>query len=118
MGWAFSRQNSQVGKDGLFVARPTMGIEEYLTEPRQLLASSVLVPAKQKDKFLAATDLLIATIKQYWHTDWQPLRLHGDCHPGNILWRDGPMFVDLMMPEMVQRFRTCGCYYTASAESN
>lgn len=26
-----------------------------------------------------------------------PLRLHGDCHPGNILWRedDGPHFVDL-----------------------
>jgi Ser/Thr protein kinase RdoA (MazF antagonist) len=21
--------------------------------------------------------------------------LHGDCHPGNILWRDGPLFVDL-----------------------
>ncbi|HEI6852612.1 TPA: serine/threonine protein kinase [Yersinia enterocolitica] len=84
-----------VGNDALFVARSTIGIEEYLTEPRQLLASSELVPAKQRDKFLAATDLLISTIKQYWHTDWQPLRLHGDCHPGNILWRDGPMFVDL-----------------------
>jgi Ser/Thr protein kinase RdoA (MazF antagonist) len=23
------------------------------------------------------------------------IRLHGDCHPGNILWRDGPTFVDL-----------------------
>lgn len=23
------------------------------------------------------------------------LRLHGDCHAGNILWRDGPLFVDL-----------------------
>ncbi|MDX1444232.1 MAG: serine/threonine protein kinase [Gammaproteobacteria bacterium] len=23
------------------------------------------------------------------------IRLHGDCHPGNILWRDGPHFVDL-----------------------
>ena len=22
------------------------------------------------------------------------LRLHGDCHPGNILWRDGPLLVD------------------------
>ncbi|MEY4474238.1 MAG: hypothetical protein RL248_5 [Pseudomonadota bacterium] len=85
----------QVGSDGLFVVRPTMDIEEYLIEPRQLLASSLLVPAKQKDNFLAATDLLIATVKLYWHTDWQPLRLHGDCHPGNILWRDGPMFVDL-----------------------
>ncbi|EOA2962454.1 phosphotransferase, partial [Yersinia enterocolitica] len=47
----------QVGSDALFVARSTIGIEEYLTEPRQLLASSELVPAKQRDKFLAATDL-------------------------------------------------------------
>lgn len=23
------------------------------------------------------------------------IRLHGDCHPGNILWREGPVFVDL-----------------------
>jgi Ser/Thr protein kinase RdoA (MazF antagonist) len=23
------------------------------------------------------------------------IRLHGDCHPGNILWREGPFFVDL-----------------------
>lgn len=23
------------------------------------------------------------------------LRLHGDCHPGNVLWRDGPHLVDL-----------------------
>ncbi|CRY55589.1 serine/threonine protein kinase [Yersinia intermedia] len=85
----------QVGRDKLFVTRPTISTDEYLTEPRQLLASSNLVPAKQRDKFLAVTDLLVSTIKQYWHTDWQPLRLHGDCHPGNILWRDGPMFVDL-----------------------
>ena len=25
----------------------------------------------------------------------QDIRLHGDCHPGNILWRDGPFFVDM-----------------------
>ena len=28
-------------------------------------------------------------------TGWQSLRLHGDCHVGNLLWRDGPHFVDL-----------------------
>ena len=26
---------------------------------------------------------------------YEKIRLHGDCHPGNILWRDGPLFVDL-----------------------
>ena len=34
-------------------------------------------------------------------TPFTPIRLHGDCHPGNILWRDedpaghGPHIVDL-----------------------
>jgi Ser/Thr protein kinase RdoA (MazF antagonist) len=26
---------------------------------------------------------------------FRTIRLHGDCHPGNLLWRDGPFFVDL-----------------------
>ena len=28
--------------------------------------------------------------------EWRPIRLHGDCHIGNVLWTDaGPHFVDL-----------------------
>ena len=72
-----------------------MGIEEYLTAPRQALAGCELLPAAQREGFLQATDNLIAAIKPHWHLNWQPRRLHGDCHPGNILWRDGPLFVDL-----------------------
>src|SRR5690625_6565021 len=26
--------------------------------------------------------------------EYTSIRLHGDCHPGNILWRDAPHFVD------------------------
>lgn len=85
----------QVGKERLFVERPTIGVEEYLSVPRKVLASTHLVPKTQRDTFLNALDTLIVTIKQVWRLDWQPLRLHGDCHPGNILWRDGPIFVDL-----------------------
>lgn len=32
---------------------------------------------------------------EQWHYRGNTLRLHGDCHAGNILWRDGPLFVDL-----------------------
>lgn len=45
--------------------------------------------------FLTATTRLIDEVKLHWNTSWQARRLHGDCHPGNILWRDGPLFVDL-----------------------
>lgn len=85
----------QVGRRALFQHRPSIGINEYLLEPRTLLAASPLVPAALKDAFLSATDALIDAVRVRWGENTETLRLHGDCHPGNILWRDGPLFVDL-----------------------
>ncbi|MHA6308379.1 serine/threonine protein kinase [Hafnia paralvei] len=85
----------QVGKQQLFSERPTIGLDEYLYQPRDVLERTPLLPAKLRPAFLAALDSLIVEVEQYWTTDWAPVRLHGDCHPGNILWRDGPLFVDL-----------------------
>ncbi|MEW7947643.1 serine/threonine protein kinase, partial [Enterobacter hormaechei subsp. xiangfangensis] len=56
---------------------------------------SALIPNALKDNFLTATDKLIDAVKACWRDDITTLRLHGDCHAGNILWRDGPLFVDL-----------------------
>lgn len=78
-----------------FVHRPTIGLTEYVDQPLQILASSTLVPKGLKDSLLASIERLRTTLQNCWHTQWRPLRLHGDCHPGNILWRDGPLFVDL-----------------------
>ena len=85
----------QTGRRKLFSARPDIGLREYLFEPRELFEHTPLIPSALKKSFLSATDALIEEVKLHWHTDFQPLRLHGDCHPGNILWRDGPLFVDL-----------------------
>ncbi|MCQ4096378.1 serine/threonine protein kinase [Erwinia persicina] len=85
----------QVGRRQTFAARPTIGLEEYIDEPLQVLTDSPLVPSKLKSDLLASIGRLRTTLQNCWHTQWQPLRLHGDCHPGNILWRDGPLFVDL-----------------------
>ena len=85
----------QTGRRKQFAARPDMGLHEYLFEPRELFEHTHLIPSALKKRFLSATDALIAEVKLHWHADFQPLRLHGDCHPGNILWRDGPLFVDL-----------------------
>ncbi|KAG6336982.1 hypothetical protein ID866_2128 [Astraeus odoratus] len=85
----------QTGRKTEFTVRPTIGIHEYLTEPRQIFETSALIPAALKDDFLNATDKLIAAVKTCWRDDISVLRLHGDCHAGNILWRDGPLFVDL-----------------------
>lgn len=85
----------QVGRRSLFQARPTIGLDEYLWQPRALFEDSVMIPKSLKPAFLTATDTLINEVEQHWSGDAELLRLHGDCHPGNILWRDGPLFVDL-----------------------
>ncbi|WP_436859304.1 serine/threonine protein kinase [Citrobacter tructae] len=83
------------GREHLFSYRPTIGLDEYLIEPRKLFENAKLIPSGQKVAFLKATDALIAAVTDKWHTKFDMLRLHGDCHAGNILWRDGPLFVDL-----------------------
>jgi Ser/Thr protein kinase RdoA (MazF antagonist) len=85
----------KVGQVQLFQHRPTIGLEEYLYQPRQILQNSTFIPHHLENAFFSDLDLLIARLEQYWSDAWQPIRLHGDGHPGNILWRDGPIFVDL-----------------------
>ena len=85
----------RVGQRTTFAHRPTISLEEYLYQPRQVLEQSSMIPEHLKHAFFADLDTLIRELEQQWHNDWQSIRLHGDCHPGNILWRDGPLFVDL-----------------------
>ncbi|QRG79045.1 serine/threonine protein kinase [Citrobacter sp. R56] len=85
----------QTGRKRPFASRPTIGLEEYLFEPRKLFEDAPLIPSGQRDAFLKATDGLISAVTERWHARFDTLRLHGDCHAGNILWRDGPLFVDL-----------------------
>lgn len=85
----------QTGRQKRFTHRPDMGVNEYLREPRQLFETTSLIPTSLKEAFLSAVDKLIDAVMAQWHNRANVLRLHGDCHAGNILWRDGPMFVDL-----------------------
>ncbi len=85
----------QTGRKTTFIHRPSIDVNEYLIEPRHVFEHSTLIPSGLKVAFLNATDSLIEAVMAQWHTRFDPLRLHGDCHAGNILWRDGPLFVDL-----------------------
>lgn len=84
-----------IGAKQAFVHRPSMSLEEYLYQPRALLQNSDFIPLHLQNAFFNDLDLLIASLEAQWDNSYTPIRLHGDCHPGNILWRDGPMFVDL-----------------------
>lgn len=80
------------GKD--FEFRPAFTLDSHLYTSRETLTNTSLVPQHLQEAFFTILDQVIELTAQRY-TPTSQLRLHGDCHPGNILWRDGPTFVDL-----------------------
>ncbi|HLK70486.1 MAG TPA: serine/threonine protein kinase [Steroidobacteraceae bacterium] len=65
---------------------------------RDALLASPLLPAHMHTAYLQTSETLLAGIKSAFQsaTPLAMIRLHGDCHLGNILWQStGPLFVDL-----------------------
>ncbi len=87
-----------VGATRRFRERPTLSIELFGHDPlEQLLASDWIPPHLTASYEAIATDLLSAVERNFDEVgDYREIRLHADCHPGNVLWTDaGPHFVDL-----------------------
>ncbi|ALS96962.1 serine/threonine protein kinase [Lacimicrobium alkaliphilum] len=79
-----------------FAHRPGVSVEAFLYQPRKVLDQTTLVPEELRLPLFTVMDqVIVQTAGQYQQGTFTPIRLHGDCHPGNILWRDGPTFVDL-----------------------
>ena len=56
------------------------------------------IPRHIEAAYTSVADDALAIVEQRFSeaTPYRTLRLHGDCHPGNVLWTDaGPHFVDL-----------------------
>jgi Ser/Thr protein kinase RdoA (MazF antagonist) len=89
-----------VGAARPFRERPRLGLQEFGTEARDWLLQHQMVPLDVEAAWRTACDAALAAVEQAFGTDGRDarvLRLHGDCHPGNILWTPdhGPHFVDL-----------------------
>lgn len=82
-----------------FKHRPSFNSDEMLFQAQTTIANSNFVPkVLNKAFFTILAQVIEVAAKQYnQHNQGTPqIRLHGDCHAGNILWRDeGPHFVDL-----------------------
>ena len=86
------------GAAGAFRERTRLGIESHGLEPRAWLLASGLVPADLKEAWSSATALALDGVRRCYEraAGVKNIRLHGDCHSGNVLWTDdGPHFVDL-----------------------
>ncbi len=83
-----------VSSTNAFQHRPPLNQTTHLDTPVETLNASSLIPDTLKTAFFAILEPLVNATKDRY-IDFANIRLHGDCHPGNILWRDGPSFVDL-----------------------
>ena len=87
-----------VGDGARFVHRGRIGIESHGEAPVDFLLEGGWLPPELEDNFATLADALVDAMDAAWARagDVHELRLHGDCHPGNILWREGQAhFVDL-----------------------
>jgi Ser/Thr protein kinase RdoA (MazF antagonist) len=86
-----------VGATRPFAERPVLDIESFGREPRDWLLAHDFIPEDLVDAWKRAADLALAGVARSFERAGQvrSIRLHGDCHAGNVLWTDdGPHFVD------------------------
>ena len=94
-----------VGAVRSFEDRPALSVATFGDEPRDWLLDSGLLPADLKETWVATVDLALDGVENHFKMiEARQIRLHGDCHAGNILWTHegnraealgGPHFVDL-----------------------
>ena len=86
-----------VGATRPFTLRPALDIESFGREPRDWLLAHDFIPEDLVDAWTSAADLALTGVTRCFERAGRvrSIRLHGDCHAGNVLWTDdGPHFVD------------------------
>jgi Ser/Thr protein kinase RdoA (MazF antagonist) len=81
-----------------FKQRIQLSTESYGQEPYDFLLEQNVVPDYLKSNFCTTVETALQKVRQIFksigHIDY--IRLHGDCHAGNVLWSEsGPHIVDL-----------------------
>jgi len=80
-----------------FRARPALTIETFGEEPRDYLLAHGFIPPDLLPAWRSVADLALEGVRRCYARAGpvRAIRLHGDCHAGNVLWTDdGPHFVD------------------------
>ena len=85
-----------VGARSDFRHRPALTVESFGDESREFLIEHEFVPEDLRPAWTSVVDQALHGVRRaYEGRASRSLRLHGDCHGGNVLWTDdGPHFVD------------------------
>lgn len=87
-----------IGASASFKHRPQISIDRFGREPVAYLLGNDWLPSHLESAFESLSKHLLEAVEATWARagSFRRIRLHGDCHPGNILWRDDTAhFVDL-----------------------
>ncbi|WP_292995932.1 serine/threonine protein kinase [Nitrosomonas sp.] len=81
-----------------FQHRPTLDIASFGLEPLDFLLTNNFIPADLEAAYRSVAEQSLVGVRLCFEragNHIKALRLHGDCHAGNVLWTDsGPHFVD------------------------
>lgn len=80
----------------VFEHRPTLNVPTFGDQPLEFLLASDYIPVDLVPAYRSTAEDVLRRVRQIFEqaAETVAIRLHGDCHPGNVLWRDGPHFVD------------------------
>ncbi|MGL6069649.1 serine/threonine protein kinase [Craterilacuibacter sp.] len=87
-----------VGAIAPYVERPALDVNSFGHEPVDFLLHSGLLPAELQTPWRTVAEQCLQGIEAAYARAGQVamIRVHGDCHAGNLMWTDaGPHFVDL-----------------------
>lgn len=87
-----------VGAGRRFAHRRTLDPLAMSQHAIERVRSRGLLPPHLDASWDSLTDAILVRIRQRFKEGGEPdiLRIHGDCHPGNVIWRDdGPWLLDL-----------------------
>jgi Ser/Thr protein kinase RdoA (MazF antagonist) len=88
----------RVGGTKPFQHRPELDIDALAVKSAEFVLEGDWLPDYQVDRYAEVAESLIDGIRRAFAAaaPFRRIRIHGDCHRGNILWTEqGPHFVDL-----------------------
>lgn len=86
-----------VGAVHVFTERPALNLDSFGIEPRDYLLAHDFIPPDLTEAWRSVVNQALDGVRRCFDRAGAiaRIRLHGDCHPGNVLWTpDGPHFVD------------------------
>jgi Ser/Thr protein kinase RdoA (MazF antagonist) len=81
-----------------FQHRLRLDVQTYGYHAYHFLINNHFIPEEIEKNYRATVETLLTLVESYFNSieNIRYIRLHGDCHAGNILWNDtGPHIVDL-----------------------